>query len=584
MSTKFKNFWLPPSANKPSSTLRDSKAVSRRDAMRLAALGAASWQVSGWLTGCASEPLPIPNTQAGFGAGGAAGISGLGATSGSSGAGTAAPTSGSSGLVAPRAPLANAAADAGAADLDSLDAGDDLGPVPQDPRDPNVSWWMQYEFAPVASENESTQLEVIGSIPPELSGLYLRNGPNPVVDCGHWFLGNGMVHGVRLEAGKALWYKNRYVQTPLLKEPPGTLASPLMPSSNVSVVYHASRLLALGEVGLPFELSTDNLSTIGKYDFNGKLAESLTAHPKIDPVSGEMLAFAYTLEAPYLQYYQIDPKGSLTRTVDITAPNRSDGFGSKMTMMHDFQITQSKVVFLHLPITFDLETGASGKGFPFLWDQANGTQLGIMPRNGGNADVVWIDIEPCWIFHTLNAYDDDNGNVVLEAVRVPGPLWERKNTDLLPSPLGSYLVRYTIDPKARTAKLETLSDRFTEFPTIDRRTASLKNRYGYMLDLAPNPKQYEGSVKGVLKYDRASGVTTEHAFGPGWRPDEAIFVPAANRAAEDEGYLLTYAYDRRTEKSSLFVLDASNMSAKPIAQIKLPYRVPCGFHGIWIPS
>lgn len=570
MSSRFKNVGQ-------SAGLRRSKAISRRDAMRLAAtVGAASsWPASHWLTGCTTEPVLVPATQAGSN------------TAPVSGTGAALPIPDNAKLTTPTAgaaPVTNVTTqDAGTVSASDSDAGAVLDPVPQHPIDPNESWWMQHEFAPVHTEHETSELEVIGAIPPELDGIYMRNGPDPLADCGHWFLGSGMIHGVRLQAGKALWYKNRYVQTPLLKEPPGTVAIPTMPASNVSVVYHASRLLALGEIGLPYELSKD-LATVGAYDFSGKLKESLTAHPKLDPVTGELLAFAYTLEAPYLQYYQIDPQGVLTRTVDITAPVRRDGFGSKMTMMHDFQITQSKVVFLHLPIVFDVEIGLSRKGFPFLWDEANGTQLGIMPRDGGNADVIWIEIDPCWIFHTLNAYDDANGNVVLEAVRVPGAQWQGENTSLLPPPAGSYLVRYTIDLAKRTAKLETLSDRCTEFPTLDRRLASLEHRYGYMLDIDPLLQQYEGKIKGIFKYDRRSGAMAEHVFGPGLRPDEALFVPAAQNAAEDEGYLLTYVYDRRTDKSSLFILDASNMSAPPIAQIKLPYRVPAGFHGAWVPS
>lgn len=562
---------------------RTSRAISRRDALRLAATAgaASSWPASLWLAGC-NPTLPSAAdaaTQAGAAA--LAGATSVGGTGSSplltGGAGSQSPTTlTDAGVTSP-------AQDA-AIDASEVAAAEELGPIPNDTTDPKTSWWLQHEYAPVAAESDSVQLEVIGSIPPELDGIYVRNGSNPKVgDPGHWFLGNGMAHGVRLQAGKALWYKNRYVQTPLLQEPAGTVVKLDKPASNVSFIYHASHLLALGEVGFPYEISKDDLSTLGKYDFNGKLKESFTAHPKIDPMTGEMLAFAYTFAPPFMRYYQIDAQGAMTRSLDITQPNRRDGLPSKQTMMHDFQITQTKVVFLHLPITLDVAVGLAGKGFPYFWDESNGTHIGIMPRDGGSDDVIWIEIDPCFIFHTLNAHDDENGNVVLDAMRVPGSLWAGDNTGMLPPPAGSHLVRYTIDLKARTAKLEKLSDRSADFPRADGRTTSRAYRYGYMVSLDPQ-MPYEGHAKAILKYDRTTGAMAEHAFAPGLRPDEAAFVPASKTAGEDEGYLMTYVYDRRTDKSSLFILDASNISAPPIAQIKLPYRVPCGFHGGWIPS
>lgn len=555
------------------------KPMTRRDALRLAATAGAASALppSIWLAGCNSEPTSLIATPTA----GTAGVTSL------AGAGVGAPQTGrldSQGGAGHAVSGAASPAQAAGAKAEESPVVETLGPIPDDTMDPNTSWWMQHEYGPVASESDSSQLEVIGSIPPELDGIYIRNGSNPKVgDPGHWFLGNGMAHGVRLQAGKALWYKNRYVQTPLLQEPAGSVITLDTPACNVSFIHHASRLLALGEIGHPYEISKDDLSTLGKYDFQGKLAESFTAHPKIDPVNGEMLAFSYTFVPPFLRYYQIDAQGAMTRSVDITQPNRRDGVPSKQTMMHDFQITQTKVIFMHLPITLDVAVGLSKKGFPYFWDESNGAHLGIMPRDGGSDDVIWIEIEPCFIFHTLNAHDDENGNVVLDAMRVPGPLWAGDNTTMLPPPSGSHLVRYTIDIKARTAKLETLSDRIADFPRADGRTTSRPYRYGYMVNLDPT-LPFEGHAKGIFKYDSMTGITTEHAFAKGLRPDEAMFVPASKNAGEDEGYLMTYVYDRRTDKSSLFILDASNMSAPPIAQIKLPYRVPCGFHGGWIPS
>jgi carotenoid cleavage dioxygenase-like enzyme len=440
---------------------------------------------------------------------------------------------------------------------------------------------MQHNYGPVSEERDETALEVVGSIPPELDGLYVRNGSNPKHgDPGHWFLGNGMAHGVRLSGGNALWYRNRWLRTPLLDRVPGADAGPAgFPkledtAANVSFVLHAGRLLASGEVGYPYELDKATLDTIGVYRFADKLDTSMTAHPKIDPVTGEMLMFAYWFEPPFVTFHQVDASGALIRSEPITLKGGS-------VMMHDFQVTETKVVFMDLPIVFDLAAAIGGSSFPFKWDGTNGARIGVMPRSGGSADVKWIDVDPCFIFHTLNAYDDEDGNVVLEACRMP-ELWVAgpDGFDAFPQ-----LHRYTIDPVLGTAKLERLDDRLIEFPQLDRRKSGRKNRYGYGLWLAdPKGEQHPVGVNGILKFDRQLDTTSFHATHPAVQVDEAIFVPASAAAGEDEGWLLTYGYDRRTGQSSLLILDAQNITASPVAEVVLPVRVPFGFHGVWVPS
>jgi carotenoid cleavage dioxygenase len=459
---------------------------------------------------------------------------------------------------------------------ESSDAG-----VPDWQFDADVPWWMQFNFGPVADERTELTLEVEGHIPPELDGLYLRNGSNSKFgDTGHWFLGNGMVHGVRLRAGKALWYRNRFVDTPHLHPKPPSdggdailLPGPTDTDANVSVVSHAGKLLALGEVGVAFELSPEDLSTVGPYDFDGTLETWMTAHPKIDPVTGEMLFFGYGGVPPYLTYHRADANGVLTRSEVIEL--------STSVMMHDFQVTATKVVFMDLPIVLDLPGAIAGSRFPFKWDPSHPARFGVMPRDGTNADVIWIDVETCFIFHTMNAYDDENGNVVLEACRYP-ELW-------VDGP-GSFdhlaqLERYTIDLQKRTAVRDTIDDRALEFPQIDRRRAGLHYRYGYGLLL----KDQGGArrpvgVNGIVKFDRTRNESTVHGVDASLWPDEALFIPSPGDSAEDAGWLLTYVYDRRTDRTALYIIDASNMSAPPVAKVKLPFRVPFGFHGTWVPA
>lgn len=452
------------------------------------------------------------------------------------------------------------------------------GPLPPLVYDPNVSWWMQHNYGPVASERDEVNLEIEGAIPSELDGLYVRTGSNQKNgDAGHWFLGNGMVHGVRLQAGKALWYKNRWVQTPLLDRVSdgGALAPPTLTdtASNVALVSHASHLLSLGEVGLPYELRPSDLSTVGPYDFSGNLQTFMTAHPKLDPVTGEMLMFGYNFFPPYLTYHRVDATGALTKSIPIDLPSS--------VMMHDFQATATRIIFMDLPIVFDIDMAIAGAPFPFRWDATHPARFGILSRDAVTADITWIPIDTCFIFHTLNAYDDPSGKIVLEAVRYP-ELWVNgpDGFDAFPS-----LHRYVIDPAAGTATLEQLDDRLAEFPQVNRRVMGRKHRYGYSLWLGdPGGSDHPNGVLGIIKYDQDTGTSTVHPIGPELQLDEMFFVPASGGSAEDDGWLMGYGYDRREDRTDLYIADASQMNAPPVARVKIPVRVPFGFHGLWVPT
>ncbi len=442
--------------------------------------------------------------------------------------------------------------------------------------DPSMPWWMQGPFAPVQEEHEFLQLEVTGKIPQALEGTYVRNGPNPKRDRGSWFVGDGMLHGVRLQGGRALWYRNRFVQTPILDRDPSVMSNPVLrptdTASNVNLVHHGGKLLSLGEAGLPFEVAAADLSTIGPYDFAGRLKTFMTAHPKIDPRTGDMHMFGYGFGTPYLTYHRVSASGELVRSEPIVLP--------RSVMMHDFAITESQIVFMDLPVVFDLAQAAAGVSFPFHWDATNGARIGLMPHGGGNADVIWFEIEPCFVFHPMNAYDDATGKVVLEVCRYPHLFLEgTKKVDADP-----FLYRYTLDPSAGTAQVEQLDDRGLEFPRTDPRLIGRAYRYGYGLwldtfDFSAPPRSW-----GLLKYDRERDSTAVHEFPSDQIPGEPLFVPARADADEDEGFILSFVLDRRTDRSSLDIFDARDLTRRAVASVKVPSRVPIGLHGLWIPG
>ncbi|MEE2704305.1 MAG: carotenoid oxygenase family protein [Myxococcota bacterium] len=437
---------------------------------------------------------------------------------------------------------------------------------------------LQGNFAPVEDEITAHDLEVEGAIPPELEGLYVRNGANPPSGVSeHWFMGQGMLHGVQLSGGQARSYRNRYVQTPYMENPDLQRISDTgqidrtASVANTHVIGHAGKILALEEGSFPYLLDRE-LNTIGCTDFEGRLTTAFSAHPKICPVTGELLSFGYGQLPPYLTYLRVSPDGKLVQTEEIAVPGP--------TMMHDFAITGQRALFMDLPVVFDLEAAMAGT-MPFKWSDDYGARIGIMPRTGTNADVVWFEIEPCYVFHGMNAWDEGD-RVVYDVCRM-SEIW-REAGDMQSGDGEITLHRFSFDLASGTVKEETLDDRSMEFPRVAAARVGQKNRFGYTLAFGEG----EGgapAMAGYYKFDLQTG-TSEHAVaGPGRSPGEPVFVPAPGAEADsDDGYLLSFVFDGPTNRSELVISDASNFANDPVARVKLPQRVPFGFHGSWIPD
>ncbi|MBB5918294.1 carotenoid cleavage dioxygenase [Nocardia transvalensis] len=427
-----------------------------------------------------------------------------------------------------------------------------------------------YHLAPVPDETEAFGLDVTGALPAELHGRYLRNGPNPLPGepASHLFTGHGMLHGIRLRDGRAEWYRNRWVRTAKLTgEPPGGDGRDLTRhSANTHVIEHGGHLLALCEAGFPYRMSGE-LDTLGPYNFHGRLTTAMTAHPKTDPVTGELLFYGYSTTEPYVTFHIADAAGDLVHSEPLEVPGP--------TMMHDFAITEHYVLWLDLPAVFR----AGSAGMPYGWDDNYGARIGVLPRSGG--PVRWIEIDPCYVFHVGNAREDASGAIVLDAVRyTPAAFigaWHAPGGDdrlrtrvhhATTSERG-VLHRWTIDPRAGTVREQRLDDRAVEFPTVRDEVVGRPNRYLYTMGGA-----------GLVKYDTERGAAAEYVAGAGDHLGEAVFVPAAGASAEDDGWLLTIATPGDGSASRLLVLDATDLH--DVAAVRLPRRVPRGFHGSWI--
>ena len=426
------------------------------------------------------------------------------------------------------------------------------------------SFWLQDNFAPVFEETTATDLTVSGEIPRALNGRLLRNGPNPQSGYSpHWFLGNGMLHGVEIREGKANWYRNRYTKTPLYLNPDmdvmATLGDLNMSTANTHVIQHAGKILALEEGHWPFMISND-LETIGPQNYDGKLTCPMTAHPKICPETGELLAFAYGMSEPYLTYLRVSAGGELLQQEPITVQGA--------TMIHDFNVTRNHVIFMDLPAVWNLE-GMAQAGLPVLWDESYGARLGVMPRNGTDADVTWYEIEPCYVFHPFNAWEDGN-RIVIDVSRMEDTMKPDSNSPPL-------LYRWVIDQDKGAVTETQMDDRIVEFGRICDTRVGLKNRFGYCAAFSSDGPFAEGYVK----YDMEKGTSEYHDLNGG-QGSEAVFVKDPAGSAEDDGWVMSYVYQPERNTSEVVILDSRGFDKSPVARIQLPVRVPAGFHGNWM--
>jgi len=455
---------------------------------------------------------------------------------------------------------------------------------------PNM--FLQNNFAPWGTEGAARDLPVVGRIPRELNGTYYRNGPNPAfppLGRYHWFDGDGMIHAVTLDDGRAS-YRNRYVLSRGLREEQeagralyrgllefqATEIPGFKNTGNTNIVWHAGKLLALVEAALPTRMMAGPLDTVGEYDFDGRLAGPMTAHPKLDPETGEMLFFGYSPFPPYLTYHVAAADGALVRSevIDVAWPS----------MMHDFAITKDHVIFILCPLVFSFERLAE-RGGAFSWEPERGTRLGIMPRRGGNADVRWFDTDPSYVFHPMNAYEDGDAIVLdvaryerldfMSAAAVEEPGYRDANA--------ARLHRWRIDLARGGVASTPLDDIVTEFPRVDERRLGRRHRFGYMA--AREPELNDGAQPlwtAVRKYDLERGGVTERRFGAGNGVGEPLFVPRTASAGEDDGWVLVLVYDAARDTSDFWILDAQDVAGEPVARVTLPHRVPYGFHGNWV--
>jgi carotenoid cleavage dioxygenase-like enzyme len=458
---------------------------------------------------------------------------------------------------------------------------------------PRIDPYLTGNFAPIADEADH-DLAVVGEIPKELAGAFYRNGPNPQFEPDadhHWFAGDGMIHGFFVENGKVR-YRNRYVRTPKwLTEKAagrrlfGTFGNPLTSHisvlgkdsgvANTNIVWHAGRLLALEEGHKPFAMNPLTLESVGYADdYHG----NVTAHPKQDPETGELVWFAYMSGAIPLSnkvaYGATSAAGEVLRRDTFEAPYCS--------MVHDFLVTRTHVLFPILPLTGSLQRAMTG-GPIFAWEPKKGGFVGVMKRDAAVDTIRWFEIDACYMFHPMNAWEDGD--------KIHADVMEYATAPLFPNLDGSVnrdsgarLTRWTLDLAAGgdIVKREPIDDVAGEFPRFDERRAGLPYRHGWFAERSGQRSRLD--LSGIAHVDFATGERTSVAFPEGDAPGEPVFVPRSADAAEGDGWLVSVVYRGNDDRSDFVVFDAQNVAAGPVGRARLPRRVPFGFHGNWRPA
>jgi carotenoid cleavage dioxygenase len=457
--------------------------------------------------------------------------------------------------------------------------------------------YLAGNYAPVHAEIEAADLRSKGAIPRDLEGVFVRTGANPrfpIEGRHHWFDGDGMIHAVHFEGGRAS-YRNRWVRTKafVAEEEEGRalwkgvterpdMANPrgaFKDTSNTDLVFHAGRLLSLWWLGgEAYVVRVPTLETCGTETWGGRV-KTVSAHPKVDAVTGEMMFFDYKPFPPYLTYGVATAAGEISHltTIDLPGPR----------LQHDMAITERFSIFLDMSMMWDPALLAQGKTrVGFFRDKP--TRFGILPRHAPGSQVRWFDTSPCYMYHTINAWEDGS-RIVLVGCKIDSPLafdpHNPKDGPAVPTigflRLEPRLHRWTFDLESGLVKEEQLDDTLAEFPRMDNRVLGRRSRYAYSGRIAPAPTMF---FDGVVKYDTEAGRSWVHRYPDGRFGGETVFAPRTGSKAEDDGYLLTFVVDEATGESELYVLDAAQVDKEPVARIAIPQRVPTGYHTWWVPA
>lgn len=461
--------------------------------------------------------------------------------------------------------------------------------------------YVQGPYARVDEERAHDDLEVIGELPAELDGMFVQNSPNPrhaPLGFHHWFDGDGMVHGVMLRDGKAS-YRNRWVATKAAAEEdaaghglyrgildrfdPEDMAHADKNTANTDLIWHNGQLLALWWLaGDTYALSVPDLKTKGVETFGNTLSCGLSAHPKVDPRTGELIFFDYSAYSPSLRHGVVSAEGQVVHTAEIPVDTAD--------LLHDVAITENHTIIPCFPMRFDAAKLPQGKR-RVNWHPEDPTRFAVVPRFGGPEDVKWFEASACYCYHTVNAWEhvgaDGHRKITLLACRIEDPVPSKPRDTELHIPrlfhlrLEPYLHAWTFDLDDGSVTEEQLDDVPTEFPRMNDRFLGQQARFAYHPRIKAEPTLM---FDACIQYDLAAGTSKTHVWGKHHAGSEMVFAPRAGATEENDGWVVAFVHDLESLTSELHVLDGKDVEAGPVARVKMPVRVPIGFHAEWVPG
>ncbi len=466
--------------------------------------------------------------------------------------------------------------------------------------------YLQGAWRPTFNEWNATfdakDAEVIGTIPEDIDGAYIRTGENQVhqpIGRYHPFDGDGLIHAMSFHKGQAS-YRSRFVRTEGFiaeQEAGGSLWAGLMEpphkstrkgwgaqgwlkdSSSTDVVVHAGQILStFYQCGEGYRLDPYTMEQYGAERWVPE--EGISAHAKFDPASGELLFFNYSKQAPFMHYGVVGPDNELKHYIPVELP------GPRLP--HDMAFTQNYSILNDMPMFWNAELLKKNlHAVEFHPDMPS--RFAILPRYGQPEDIRWFEAQPTYVLHWLNAYEEGD-EIVLDGYfqEEPQPKsfpdapegLERMMAFLALGLIKPRLHRWRFNLKTGQTHEQHLDDRDLEFGMINQQYAGRKYRYCY--SAIPDPDRF--MIKGVVKHDLECGQSWSYQFGEGVYASESPFVPRIGAQAEDDGYLISYTSDVENDISECVILDAQDIEAGPICRIKLPERICSGTHAVWADS
>ena len=459
-------------------------------------------------------------------------------------------------------------------------------------------------WRPQHKEFDAWNLEVVGEIPRDLNGVYLRNTENPLfepIKRYHPFDGDAMLHSMSFEDGEAR-YANRFVQTDafiaeqqaqqslwagITEHPSNARAehgwgarTMMKDNASTDVIVHGGKALAsFYQCGELYALDPQTLEQLGKTEWQGQFPkEGVSAHPKLDEHTGELLFFNYGLDAPFMHYGLVSPDGRLANYIDIPV--------ASPRLPHDMAFTENYAILNDLPLYWDVKSLAEGH-FSNRFHRDEPSRFAVVPRKGTTADIKWFEADPTFVLHWTNAYEDGD-EVVLEGffqhnptargvARATGNMKGFETLDM--NVLEARAHRWRFNMQTGACREESLSDTCCEFPMINGRHAGRKHRYSYNARCAKNLFAFDG----LIKHDLQSGVEEIVDMPKGVYLSETVMAPRDGSTDEDDGYLVTFTTDINNDLSECLVLDAKAPRTEPLARIRLPERIASGTHSTWAP-